>query len=338
MLPPPYVGSYGEERLLQEKDMAGFYYVARLLRDQDRNDTFVYVGLGRSPVVLMEFMRKVFTSPAYDLPLSITTTPEDYERGWRDVDCDETMRNFLDEYLPIDLDQKTIVLIDYVDSGYSLSSAERLLKKYVKQKGFKTDIMIAPLTEIKEFLEKKTSLLKGFDPDTSASHRLLKVLKGVIDKDNLTAYPRITEEHIQSNKRIIKDDKVERRLQLVLEAAVVHMTGNGVKDLIQQLEDSTYYQPRKNPGRDLKTVFAAMPSNINRPRSTVEKEHLLQKYRTKSAKEYGIPESQFSYQTLRAITWTRKHPRESGAVGAIIFAFICYLFVTIFLGSGQSHG
>lgn len=338
---PKYVGEQGENRLFQEKDMAGFYYVASLLREQDVDDNFLYVGLGRSPVVVMEFLRQLFGIEAFDLPLSIETTRDEYKKGLRDVPYGSKMADFIEQYLPRKvLKGRKLILVDYVDSGYSLMSAQALMEQHLLSIGLSKEaehVYIAPLTELKQFLTHKKSVLGKFDPDISAAHRLLKVLKGAIDKESFARFERTSEAHINKGLLAIEDPKVERRLRDVMKLAITQLGGDK-GEVLKLLGKSDYLKPRKNPGRSLDAVFRNLvPLGQQRSLSVLQKEHLNDLYSQKSAKEYGIPNGVVSYRFNQALTFAKKNPFETtvGAVFAIMAIFFIYMLFTSWMAQGS---
>lgn len=343
---PKYIGELGENRLFQRKDLAGFYYVARLLLDEaeELGGKFLFVGLGRSPVVVMEFLRQVFGIEAYDFPLSIETTTKEYEQGKRDVPYDESMAKYIDKYLPRELlEGRKLVLVDYVDSGYSLMSAQALMEHHLEQVGLHQEakhVYIAPLTELEKFLKHEKSLLKEFNPDISAAHRLLKVLKVTIDKDPFARFPRTSEAFIRAGKFPVSSDVVEQRLRAVMKLAIAHLgeDSHGAlekldlafkesKHLLKSDKSDNWFRLRKNPGRSLSKVFSDFPVRPNMRRSDSDKEHLNWRYSRLSSEEYGIPNGVVSYRFGQATKIMSNHPVKT-AVGAILSILaIVYIFV-----------
>ncbi|AGC48651.1 hypothetical protein MYSTI_07379 [Myxococcus stipitatus DSM 14675] len=348
---PKYVGEQGENRLFQRKDLAGFYYVSRLLLEEAESlgGKFLYVGLGRSPVVVMEFLRQVFGIKAVDFPLSIETTKKEYEQGKRDVPYDKAMSNYIEKYLPRELlEGRRLILVDYVDSGYSLMSAQALMEHHLKTVGLHDEakhVYIAPLTELEQFLQHEKSVLKKFSPDISAAHRLLKVLKATIDKEPFARFPRTSEAFIRAGNFPVSSDEVENRLRAVMKLAIEHM-GEDKEGALEKLESAfkeskyaleedskNWFRKRRNPGRTLNQSFSFIPTNPNRRRSDVEKEHLNNRYSRLSSEEYGIPDGALSYRFGQASTYVANHPVQA-AIGAILsilaIAYIFMLFKGLF--------
>ncbi|QSQ12649.1 hypothetical protein [Myxococcus landrumensis] len=349
---PKYVGELGENRLFQKKDLAGFYYVARLLLDEARSlgGEFLFVGLGRSPVVVTEFLRQLFEIEAVDFPLSIETTKKEYEEGKREVPYDESMSNYIEKYLPRkELKGRKLVLIDYVDSGYSLMSAQALMEVHLEKVGLHEEaqhVYIAPLTELEKFLQHDKSVLKKFSPDVSAAHRLLKVLKATIDKEPFAKFPRTSEAFIRAGKFPVSDDVVEQRLRAVMKLAIQHL-GENEKGALEKLElaykasgklllkndddNQNWFRLRKNPGRTLEKTFSFFPTNPNMRRSDSDKQHLNYRYSRLSSEEYGIPDGVVSYGFGQAQGYVSRHPVQA-TVGAILSILAMLYIFMLFKG------
>ncbi|RKH10959.1 hypothetical protein D7V97_12560 [Corallococcus sp. CA053C] len=313
--------------------MAGFYYVAQLLRAEDRDRDFLYVGLGRSPVVIMEFLRQVFDIDARDLPLSIETTKVEYSKGKRDVPYDEAMATFIDHYLPRDLLRgRKVILVDYVDSGYSLLSAQGLMEAHLKALGLYEEaehVYIAPLTNLEKFLKDEKSVLGQFRPDISAAHRLLKVLHATIDKEPFSRFPRTSEKSIREGRFPQPDVQAVSRLQNVMRLALQNL-GEDREQIMETLRSSKFLKTKRRPERTFQQSIQSIPPRGQLGRSVVVKDHLNERYSSLSAKEYGIPNGRLSYEFQRGMAKARRHPYAATGVGvtfAILAIFFIYMLV-----------
>ncbi|NOK08484.1 hypothetical protein [Corallococcus exercitus] len=330
---PKYVGESGENRLFQHKDLAGFYYVAKLLRDEDRDGDFLYVGLGRSPVVIMEFLRQAFGIDAQDLPLSIETTKGEYAKGKREVPYDEAMARFIDHYLPKTLLRgRKLILVDYVDSGYSLLSAQGLMEAHLRAMGLHEEaehVYIAPLTNLEKFLKAEKSVMGRFRPDISAAHRLLKVLHATIDKEPFSRFPRTSEKSIREGRFPQPDQQAVARLQGVMRLALRHL-GEDREQVELALRTSKFLKLKSRPERTFQDAIKGIPPRGQLSQSVVVKDHLNEKYSRQSAEEYGIPNGRLAYEFRRGMASAKRHPYVATGVGvsfAILAIFFIYMLV-----------
>lgn len=341
-----YVGEMGENRLLTKKDLAGYYYLAKSLLDQDEARDFVYVGLGRSPVVFMEVFRQLYPDRKdriFDLPLSIDNDADDLAKGIREVPYskDSDIDRFLQDFLPNDQIANTVVvLIDYANKGYSLRSAQALLRRHIEAHGLESDVMIAPVTDMADFLSRDDSLLKNFRLDLRATHRLLKVMAFSIDKDYLTPYPRVHESDIRSG-RITKgnlgiDLAVKRRLENIVSIAIEHVSdGKGADEALEYLANCEYVTTQAKRARRMSAIledeyWGYVPAGF---RPAEIKKILNKRSVAKSAEEYRIFSSRRRY-------WISEHRRGLLlTVLALVGVGLVFVFFVVryYMGLGLSR-
>lgn len=272
---PKYVGEWGENRLFTPKDLAGMAQVAKLLADRAPMGKFVYVGVGRSPSVLMEFLRQAFKTEVFELPISISSKAD----SGAVVPYTKAVGRYINRFLPrAKLDGRGIVLIDFVDTGYSLDRVFDLMVEHLKlTHEYKVGkVLIAPLGILKNYLERPLSVLKDFDPDTRAAHRLLKVLHGQLDKEYFSPFGKITYEQINAGQLPLDKGQARNRLFRVMELAL---------STVDRSEYDTYLVKRKRPGRTLEDIFSA---GLTAQDNALIRPAITRKLRLKSARYYKV--------------------------------------------------
>jgi hypothetical protein len=320
----PYVGAMGEQRLLTDKDLAGFYSFACHLRKQDKEDRFLYVGLGRSPVVLMEFMRQFFDIEPLELPLSVSNSNDKKEN----VQLSEEMRAYIGTFLPPEKTQgKILVLVDYVDTGDSLVIAYELVKAYLGSIGQEKEalqVLMAPIgvldkqwndslkDELLDYAQQGTVITEDFDYRSRAAYHMIKVLHFQIDKESFSPYPRVRYTEIEQGVIPKVDFAVQQRLQNVIRLALSTVDEKDLQAIRwQEQKNHSARQPRFRN------------YDMNRPRAIQYKDRLT----SKSATYYDIYSSKPNYMVAMAARSLWSHRMLLAPLLILLIAVLVYKFV-----------
>lgn len=262
-------------RLLTRKDIAGFIQVGRALLSLEEQSQISYVALGRSPAVLVAFLRRALGMKIVDLPLGGLSEGV--------VPRLEVVTPLLRRCLPLETLAKVrrVVIIDYAYGGKSLLSVAKVVQDYANEHlgADAPEVLIAPITWKAGIRTHALSVLKDFDVGTRAAHRLLKVLFTEIDKETLSPFASL------KYATLVQDPEVDvaalarpeqaRALDQAIELAI------GLRAKRAEIEE--YLQPRKRKTNK----FSLRSLGFGYDRARGDEEAWVNKLRSESQREYG---------------------------------------------------
>jgi hypoxanthine phosphoribosyltransferase len=336
---PGYVGSYGEHRLLTDKDLAGFYSFARHLIDQDEHKNFLYVGLGRSPVVLMEFMRQFFGIEPVELPLSVSMENDNKAK----VALSANMQGYITKYLPPQITAgKTVVLIDYVDTGDSLVIAYELVQEYLRKIGQETEakrVVMAPIgalhkdwndslkDELINYGKKDKVITQDYNYRTRVAYHMIKVLHLQIDKEKFSAFPRVRFTDIHPDRAPDRNPLVQKRLHDVVKLAIDSIAGDSRDAQALQLAAKKWMTLKTHSPREPLVPWF----NTSTPRAYMRDQY-SERLGAKSAKYYDIYSGKTSFMAVKLARSVWQNP----VVGVLLLLMICALIYSFLPSSSPS--
>ncbi|HEX8440357.1 hypothetical protein [Archangium sp.] len=336
---PDYVGSYGEHRLLTDKDLAGFYSFAQHLIAQDEHNDFLYVGLGRSPVVLMEFMRQFFPGiETVELPLSVSM--ENDKKA--EVELSLNMAGYIAKYLPLSETRgKTLILIDYVDTGDSLVIAYELIQKYLRQNGQEAEadrVLMAPIgvlhrewnASLKEELigygKTKKVITQDYDYKSRVAYHMIKVLHLQIDKEKFSAFPRVRFTDIHPERAPQPNLLVQQRLRDVVKLALDSIEGDRSAKVLKLTAEKWMTRKTHSPREPKMRWFS--PTT---PRELMRSQY-SDRLGDKSATYYNIHSGKVSFMATKLAKSVWQHR----GIAVLLLLMICALVFSYFSRSSSS--
>ena len=198
--------------------------------------SFVLIALGRSPVVVAEYLRQAYGLQILDLPLGGLTNVE--------VSLGVHENAFLERFLPLEaLENRCVVVLDFAETSRSLQRARELIEKYVRSR-LPTEkqgpVVVAPISHRRPMLRQEHSVMGTFDPDTAAAHRLLKAPWLELDKEPYAPFKSIKYQDVAAGRvdaaALLPDDCKVAALRTMMQLALNMIP----KDTIP------FQRPRKN--------------------------------------------------------------------------------------------
>lgn len=145
--------NYDEQRVFSE--------IVKDLMDFCPPSECVYVGVGRSPTVVMKVLEEQEGLKPIHLPL---TYGRELKSENRDLTTNERKRIYkhFDNFIPTDIDGKKVVLIDYTQTGAGIDLADKHLSEWSRERNLKFSIGQYRMTPDYFELEKNTNRKRVF--------------------------------------------------------------------------------------------------------------------------------------------------------------------------------
>lgn len=171
--------AYNAKKHAQEQEdlLKSVVNMGEWILDNYPHDNFVYIGLGRSPGAILGYLQKVTPGNAFSVPISsFRPGPGDkwdviYDSMTSKVvktnffgskktvnsptpglskDQSDMLGTHFSEFIPINLLDKDVLLIDYTEGAQSLIAGQHYLQKYITEKRKKGKVFALALHEEKD--------------------------------------------------------------------------------------------------------------------------------------------------------------------------------------------